>query len=171
MLDLAIRNGLIVDGTGSPGFYGTLLVAGDELYVHLGDASDIKAAREIDASGDVVCPGFIDLHSDAGLTILGEPNHDPKIRQGVTTELVGVDGISHAPFRSRDERDKYIWLDSGLNGRPPESADWLTVGDYLSQYDGMVAINIAYILGNGPVPKGRQGNGNKVAAKEVSRWN
>ena len=99
----------------------------------------------------VVCPGFVDIHSHAGLTILGPPHHDPKVRQGVTTELVGIDGISHAPFKTREELHRYIWLDSGLNGNPPMPADWLTVADLLSRYDNEVAINIAYILGNSPV--------------------
>lgn len=99
----------------------------------------------------MVCPGFVDVHSHAGLTILGEPHHDPKVRQGVTTELVGIDGISHAPFKTQEELHRYIWLDSGLNGYPPMPADWLTVADLLGKYDGTVAINMAYILGNSPV--------------------
>ena len=73
----------------------------------------MEAERVIDATGYVVCPGFVDVHSHAGLTILGAPHHDPKVRQGVTTELVGIDGISHAPFKSQEELHRYIWLDSG----------------------------------------------------------
>ena len=111
----------------------------------------MAAGRVIDAEGQVVCPGFIDLHSHAGLTILGEPHHDPKVRQGVTTELVGIDGISHAPFKTQQELHRYIWLDSGLNGYPPMPADWLTVAEMLTKYDERVAINMAYILGNSPV--------------------
>lgn len=151
MVDLLIKNGLVIDGSGSPGFYATVLVDGEEVSIHRGDASHLTAPRSIDATGRVVCPGFIDLHSHAPLTILGAPNHDPKVRQGVTTELVGVDGISHAPFRSREELQRYIWLDSGLNGYPPQPAGWLTVADLLGKYDNQVAINIAYILGNSPV--------------------
>jgi len=151
MLDLVIKNGLVIDGSGSPGFYAAVLVEGERVTIHRGDASQLQAARVIDATGHVVCPGFVDLHSHAGLTILGAPHHDPKVRQGVTTELVGIDGISHAPFRSQEELHRYIWLDSGLNGYPPMPADWLTVADLLSKYDNKVAINIAYILGNSPV--------------------
>ena len=127
MIDLLIKNGLVIDGTGSPGFYAAVLVDGDTVTIRRGDASGIEAAREIDASGLVVCPGFVDIHSHAGLTILGEPHHDPKVRQGVTTELVGIDGISHAPFKSQDELHRYIWLDSGLNGYPrcrPTGSPW-----------------------------------------------
>ena len=151
MLDLLIKNGLIIDGSGSPGFHGAVLVDGDRVTIHRGDVSHLDPARIIDATGHVVCPGFIDLHSHTGLTILGEPHHDPKVRQGVTTELIGIDGISHAPFKSQEELHRYIWLDSGLNGYPPMPADWLTVAEMLGKYDNGVAINIAYILGNSPV--------------------
>ena len=151
MLDILIVNGQVVDGTGSPGFYAAVGVQGDSVSIHRGDASGLEAIRIIDATGHVVCPGFIDLHSHAGLTMLGAPHHDPKVRQGVTTELVGIDGISHAPFKTQDELHRYIWLDSGLNGYPPMPADWLTVADYLGNFDNTVAINVAYILGNSPV--------------------
>jgi N-acyl-D-amino-acid deacylase len=150
VLDLLIHGGLIVDGTGSPGFHGAVAVEGYTISIIRGDVDAIQAARMIDAEGLVVCPGFIDLHSHAGLTILGEPHHDPKVRQGVTTELIGIDGISHSPFRSRQELERAIWLDSGLNGYPP-AADWLTTLDQLARYDGKVAINLAIIQGNNPL--------------------
>ncbi len=103
MLDLLITNGMVIDGSGSPGFLAAVLVEGETVTVQRGDVSNLDAARTIDATDQVVCPGFIDLHSHAGLTIMGEPHHDPKVRQGVTTELVGIDGMSHAPFKSREE--------------------------------------------------------------------
>ena len=151
MSDLLIKNGLVVDGSGSPGFHAAVLVQGDRVSIYRGDTSHLEARRVIAATGHVVCPGFIDLHSHAGLTILGEPHHDPKVRQGVTTELVGIDGISHAPFKSQEELHRYIWLDSGFNGYPPMPADWLTVAELLGKYDNNVAITVAFILGNGPV--------------------
>lgn len=151
MLDLAIHNGTVVDGTGSPGFRASVLVQNNQIAVHRGSSSGIEAARTIDAAGRVVCPGFVDLHSHAGLTILGEPHHDPKVRQGVTTELVGIDGISHAPFKNADELRRAIWLDSGFNGYPPASPDWLTVSDLYGKYDNAVAVNVAFILGNAAV--------------------
>lgn len=151
MLDLIIKNGLIIDGSGSPGFYGSVLVYGDKIVIRRDDTNNLESTQTIDAAGQVVCPGFVDLHSHAGLTIFGDPHHDPKIRQGVTTELIGIDGISHAPFKTSEELQRYIWLDSGLNGYPPVPADWLTVADLLTRYDNTVAVNIAYILGNSPV--------------------
>ena len=96
---LLIANGTIVDGTASAGFPGTVAVTEDgRLRVtRAGTAEDqalrtAAAGRTIDATGKVVAPGFIDLHSHSGLTILAEPRHEPKVRQGVTTEIVGVDG-------------------------------------------------------------------------------
>ena len=88
MLDLLIRGGRIVDGTGNPGFFGALGIQGDKVAVFRGDASNIEAQRFLDATGKVVCPGFIDVHAHSGLVILNEPRHEPKVRQGVTTELI-----------------------------------------------------------------------------------
>ncbi|MGH2355276.1 MAG: N-acyl-D-amino-acid deacylase family protein, partial [Chloroflexota bacterium] len=151
MIDLKIVGGEVVDGTGSPGYLGTVLVEGDTLYVHRGDHQAIPAARTIDATGHVVCPGFVDVHSHGGLTILREPHHLPKIRQGVTTELIGIDGNSFAPFKSQAELHRFIELDCGLNDWPPMPADWLTVAEYLRKYDGWGSVNVCYILGNSPV--------------------
>ena len=151
MLDLLIRGGLIVDGTGSAGFYGAVGVQGDTVHILRGDVSDVEAGRTIDASGLVVCPGFIDLHSHGGLVILGDPQHEPKVRQGVTTELIGIDGNSVAPFKTQEDLHKFIELDAGLNGKPPLPAKWASVSDYLELFDKKVAVNICYILGNSPV--------------------
>ena len=151
MVDLLITNGLIIDGSGNPGYYGTVAVEGETLHILRGDASHVEAARTIDAAAHVVAPGFIDVHSHAGLTIMGEPHHEPKVRQGVTTELVGIDGNSMAPFKNHEEQERFIELDRGLNGQPPGPAGWLSVAEYLSAVDDKVAVNIAMILGNSQV--------------------
>ena len=151
MVDLLIKGGLIIDGSGNPGYHGAVTVEGDTLHTLRGDISHVEAARVIDATGHVVCPGFIDVHSHGGLTILGEPRHEPKVRQGVTTELVGIDGNSAAPFKTREDLERFIELDRGLNGAPPMPPQWLSVGEYLSTVDNKVAVNIALILGNSQV--------------------
>ena len=83
--------------------------------------------------------------------ILSEPQHEPKVRQGVTTELIGIDGNSYAPFKSQDDHRAFIELNSGLEGNPPLPGTWSTVEQYLAMFDKKVAVNIAYILGNSPV--------------------
>lgn len=78
-----------MDGTGNPGFYGSVGVEGETVHIFRGTSSDLEAAQVIDARSKVVCPGFIDVHAHSGLMILAEPEHHPKVRQGITTELVG----------------------------------------------------------------------------------
>ena len=151
MLDLLITNGLIIDGTGNPGYYGAVGVEGDVLRIFRGDPSSLQAARTINATDHVVSPGFIDMHSHSGLVLLSEPRHEPKVRQGVTTELIGVDGNSYAPFRSHDDFLRFVELNSGLDGNPPLPGRWSTVEQYLGMFDRKAAVNIAYILGNSPV--------------------
>ena len=110
-----------------------------------------EIARTVDATDHVVCPGLIDMHAHSGLVILSEPLHEPKVRQGITTELIGVGGNSYAPFRSHDDFLRFVKLNAGLDGKPPSQGRWSTVEQYLNTFDRKVAVNIAYILGNSPV--------------------
>ena len=135
MLDLLITNGLIVDGSGNPGFHGSIAVTGDEIHVMRGDVGHLETARTIDAAGKIVCPGFIDMHAHSGLVILAEPRHEPKVRQGITTELVGVDGNSYAPFTNHDDFLQFVELNSGLDGNPPLPGRWSSVAEYLDMFD------------------------------------
>ncbi|MCD5398877.1 MAG: amidohydrolase family protein, partial [Dehalococcoidia bacterium] len=151
MLDLLIKNGFIIDGTGNPGFYGSVGVEEDTVTIIRGSTEAVDATREIDATGRIVSPGFIDMHAHSGLVLLAEPHHEPKVRQGITTELIGVDGNSYAPFRSQEDFKRFVELNSGLDGNPPLPGNWSTVEQYLSMFDRKAAVNIAYILGNSPV--------------------
>ena len=161
MLDLLIKDGLIIDGTGNPGYLGAVGVEGDTVRILRGDISSVGAAMTIDAAGRVVCPGFIDIHSHShshsALVVLSQPRHEPKVHQGVTTELIGVDVNSYAPFRSPEDFLRFLQLNSGLDGNPPLPGRWSTVHEYLLMYDRNVAINIAYILGNSPIRIGTVG--------------
>ena len=65
MIDLLIINGLVLDGTGSPGFKAAVLVTGDQVRIQRGDVSNIESSRILDAEDRVLCRGFIDLHSHA----------------------------------------------------------------------------------------------------------
>ena len=171
MLDLLIANGMIIDGTGNPGFYGAIAVEAETVRVLRGDVSHVQAARTIDATGHVVSPGFIDMHAHTGLVILAEPHHEPKIRQGITTELVGIDGNSYAPFHSQDDFDKFLQLNSGLDGAPKLPGRWSTVSEYLAMFDKKVAVNICYIVGNSPLRINTVGWMNQPAtARPMNGW-
>ena len=99
-------------------------------------------------AGHVVAPGFIDVHSHSGLMILAEPRHEPKVRQGVTTEVIGVDGNSYAPFPSRDDLLAFARLNAGLDGLPDIDFDWGSADSYLRRFDRQVSVNMAFLVGN-----------------------
>jgi N-acyl-D-aspartate/D-glutamate deacylase len=96
MDDLAIRGGLVIDGTGVPGHEADVLVAGARIAAVEARSTRV-ARREIDARGQVVAPGFIDIHTHSDFTLPLNPRAEGKIRQGVTTEVVGNCGFSAAP--------------------------------------------------------------------------
>jgi N-acyl-D-amino-acid deacylase len=120
----------------------------------------------IDATGRVVCPGFIDMHAHSGLVLLAEPHHEPKVHQGITTELIGVDGCSYAPFHSHDDFLKMVQVNSGLDGNPPLPGRWSTVEQYLDMFTNRAAVNVAYIVGNSPIRIGGLGWDDRPATKD-----
>ncbi len=147
--DLVVSGGTIVDGTGTPGRAGSVVVDGERVRILAPDAPlPTHVRRHIDATDRVVAPGFIDLHSHGGLMILAEPRHEPKVRQGITTEIVGVDGNGFAPFARREDLEAFVELDSGLDGRPAIDYEWDTVGRYLERFDGTVSVNVGTLVGN-----------------------
>ena len=96
--DLVLRGGRIVDGSGNPWFVGDVAIRGERI-VAMGRVS-VRGKREIDATGLVVAPGFIDMHSHSDWLLLEDGHAQSKIRQGVTTEVLG-EGGSAGPFQGR----------------------------------------------------------------------
>src|SRR5581483_8450676 len=94
--DLVIRNGHIIDGTGSPWYSGDVGIR-DGRIAGIGNLADAPSKRAIDARGMVVAPGFIDMLGQSELTILVDPHLPSKIYQGITTEITG-EGGSVAPL-------------------------------------------------------------------------
>ncbi|MDX1660296.1 MAG: D-aminoacylase [Gemmatimonadota bacterium] len=95
-LDLLLRGGRVVDGTGRPAFRADVGVRDDRI-VSVGSLPDAAAATVLDVTGHVVSPGFVDVHGHTDLGIFIDPHADSKVRQGVTTEVVGQDGSSVMP--------------------------------------------------------------------------
>src|SRR6516225_9217347 len=86
--DLIIRGGRVVDGTGQPGFSADLAIKGDRV-ASVGNLTGVTAAREIDARGQVVAPGFIDMLGQSETYLLIDPRGMSKVMMGVTTEITG----------------------------------------------------------------------------------
>ncbi|MDP8904338.1 MAG: amidohydrolase family protein [Chloroflexota bacterium] len=158
MIDLLIEGGSVVDGGGAPSRAATVAVSGDQLRIfELGQEVGGEVGRRIDAHGKVVTPGFIDMHSHSGLMILAEPQHEPKVRQGVTSEVIGVDGLSYAPLPTRADLDALVEMNAGLDGTPDIERDWDSVAAYLDRFEGKVAVNIGLLVGNSALRISRLG--------------
>jgi N-acyl-D-amino-acid deacylase len=147
MIDLLIANGRIVDGSGRPGYSADVAISGERI-VSVGNLAHVEAARTIDATGMVVSPGFIDIHTHSDLSLLIEPKGMSKVRQGVTTEVSGNCGYSPYPV-APDGADAIREMMSGLHG---EEVDWTWTD--LAGYRDVAAerglgINIAPLVGHG----------------------
>src|SRR5262245_12715166 len=136
--DLVIRGGRVVDGSGNPWFVGDVAITGDRI-VAVGRVPEGKAKRVIDAKGLVVAPGFIDMHSHSDDLLLEDGRAQSKIRQGVTTEVLG-EGRSAGPLKGQLSARKF-------KARGQEFA-WETLGGYLDSIDKAgVSVNGASYVG------------------------
>jgi N-acyl-D-amino-acid deacylase len=150
MFDILIRNGRIVDGTGLPWVYGDVGITGDRITA-VGRLGGAPAKQTLDAAGKVVCPGFVDAHVHGDLALLADPVHEPGVRQGVTTHVLGQDGVAFAPG-STDTQAYMRQYTAGFNGNfPTPGREWRTVTKYLSQFDGQCSINVCTLIPNGNV--------------------
>lgn len=151
MYDLLIKGGLVADGTGdTPPFRADLAVAGQRI-VKL--APDIReaAAKTIDASGMIVSPGFIDVHTHDDIVFDRDPLNEPKLRQGVTTVIVGNCGFGVAPAASACRRD-LIDYNTPILGEETKELLFDTFGEYLAHMDSIPkALNVAALVPHGAV--------------------
>ena len=143
---LLIRGGTLVDGTGAPRERADLAVEGDSIAA-IGPALDAPAARVIDAGGQVVAPGFIDAHSHSDLFYFGCPSAESKIRQGCTTEVVGMCSFSQAPVAPGRAELVQNWaggIGASLDFR------WGTFSEYLEALRARrPSINVVQFVGHG----------------------
>ncbi|MEJ5230329.1 MAG: amidohydrolase family protein, partial [Pseudothermotoga sp.] len=162
MFDLLILNGMIVDGTSNPWFYGDIGVVGEKIS-KVGNLKRFKAKKTIDAKGLIVSPGFIDIHSHSDFHMLVDYRCEGKLRQGVTTEVVGNCGYSLTPLIGsalEESRRSHLEL-YGIE------AGWRSVEEYLQALqNSKPSINYATLVGHGTVRKSVMGYENRQPTKE-----
>ncbi len=144
MFDILITGALVADGTGRELFRADAAIMGGRI-ARIGTGLG-EAARAIDGTGKVLCPGFIDMHTHMDLELLRDRKPDAKIRQGVTTDLLGQDGLGAAPV-SPANRKLLSDILSGLNGvLEDEQWTWGSFGEYLDALEGCGLPNNAAVL-------------------------
>jgi N-acyl-D-amino-acid deacylase len=163
--DLLIKNGKIISGLGNPWYWGDVAVVNGKI-VGIGRLAKEQASQVIDAGCKVVAPGFIDGHSHSDLFIFVDPTAKQKTMQGVTTENLGMDGLSVAPI---DEENITIWRKhlAGLAGDPNIQWTWRSFENYLDTVDTLhTSINITSYVGLGTIRLKVMGMADRSATKE-----
>ena len=156
MLDLIIRNGVVVDGTGSARTRADVGISEGRI-VAVGDIDD-SAARTIDADGRIVSPGFVDVHTHLDAQAFWDPDLSPSPLHGVTSVFSGNCGFTIAPL-SDDPSDAEYLLNmlARVEGMPVEALrqgvpwNWKTTGEYLDRIDGNLGINLGLSVGHSAI--------------------
>jgi N-acyl-D-amino-acid deacylase len=144
VLDVAIKHGMVIDGTGAPAFAADVGVQAGKI-VSVGNLASAEASQELDASGLVVAPGFIDIHSHSDFTLFADPRAHSSVAQGVTTELIGNCGHGCAPVADIEIAKGNIY---GYSPRPPIT--WHGMGEYLRALGAArPAVNVLTLVPNG----------------------
>jgi N-acyl-D-amino-acid deacylase len=140
VFDVLIRGGEVIDGTQAPRFRADVGIVGDRIAA-VGDLREATAGTVIDASGRIVCPGFIDVHNHSDGWLLKQPVFAAKLLQGFTTELLASDGIGYAPVDAVTA-PQWIYYLRSLNGlRMDEYRGWESLGEFHQRFDRRTASN------------------------------
>jgi len=146
MFDIIIKNAYVIDGTGSRRFKRDIGIEGSKIG-KIGNLNSEKTVQTIDASGLAVSPGFIDMHSHSDFTLLINPKAESKIRQGITTEVIGNCGGSAAPLdetlKEEIRKTRPILEEVGLE------LNWSTMEEYLDRLEKQgIAVNVVPLVGH-----------------------
>ena len=162
-LDVVIRHGRVIDGTGAPWVRADVGIA-DGRIVAVGNLEGADAPTDIDASNLIVAPGFIDCHSHSDWSLLANRGADSTLMQGVTTEIVGNCGMSYAPVTALNEAR----LASDVARTSPGiSIAWASFGDYLDHVrQGGIGANFAFQVGHAAVRSAVMGSEERVATPD-----
>jgi len=145
---LVLKSGRVVDGSGSPAFNADVAIEGEAIAA-IGQG--LTGRDTLDCSGHVVAPGFIDTHSHSDVRVLAEPTLPMKLRQGITLEVFGQDGISVAPVKAA-ERAAWRQKLTGLLGDFGVEWTWSAVGEYLDRVAAVrPAQDAAYLAPHGAI--------------------
>ncbi|MDL4816911.1 N-acyl-D-amino-acid deacylase family protein [Actinomadura opuntiae] len=155
MLDLVVRGGTVLDGTGAPRRRADVAVAAGRIAA-VGVPADARAAEEIDATGRYVMPGFIDAHVHGDAAVFDREAQFAALRQGVTTFVLGQDGVSYAPADAQTLRYVTRYF-APVNGTHPELGGAVSVAQLLATYDRRTALNTVYLLPHGTIRYGVMG--------------
>lgn len=151
--DVLLRNARVVDGTGAPWFRGSVAVADGRIEaVDRGRTEDVSASETVDLDGSVLAPGFVDLHVHSDLRLFEEPTLPAKVRQGVTTEVLGQDGFSMAPTYREGGAAEWEEHLAPLNGVTEREWSWGSTSEYLDAIEEAgTAQHFGTLVGHGTV--------------------
>jgi N-acyl-D-amino-acid deacylase len=160
------RGATVLDGTGADRFTADVAVEGARVVavIRPGDPTALElpaAAEEIDAVGLALAPGFIDMHAHSELAVLTGASHDAKILQGVTTEVLGQDGLGYAPLDDVSASVIPAQI-AGWNGMPSE-APWRSMDDLLAALGAVTVANAAVLVPQGNLRMIAVGHENRAA--------
>lgn len=164
--DLLIRNGTVIDGGGKPGFQADIGVEGDRI-TRIGSLSG-EAPQTIDATGRVIAPGFIDVHSHDDFALLDRPECDFKIMQGVTTEVIGNCGFGAAP--ANDAYRNFLRSFGVTLFGPLGDFSWQTTAEFYQVLEARpAAVNVATLVPHAAVRYGvLEGDKRPPSGQELS---
>ena len=167
-LDILIRGGTVIDGTGSEPRPADVAIQGGRITA-VEPLNGAQAKAVYDVPGRYVVPGFIDTHVHGETALLQNGVHEPALRQGVTTYLLGQDGTSVAPGR-RETIDYVRRYFAAING-DPRGLDWhwRSVAEYLERFEGTSTVNVAYLVPNANVRLDVMGHEPRTATAEEMR--